>query len=102
MQLRRFIGHTKGILISKPEGEDRTVLAGEDIVALAHDPQNPNRVLAGSYGHGLFNSSDGGANWSHVELNVEYVRTIAFSTCEPRTVFLGIEPAELFRSPDSG
>jgi hypothetical protein len=39
------------------------------------------RMLAGSYGHGLFKSPDGG---------------------EPGTVYLGIEPAELFRSRDSG
>src|SRR5947207_6279715 len=100
--MRKFVGHTKGILISTPQGQDRTVLAGEDIVALGHDPRNPRLVLAGSYGHGLFKSSDSGANWSHVELDVEYIRTIAFSSCEPATVYLGIEPAELFRSRDSG
>ena len=102
MQMRKFIGHTKGILISNPEGQGQTVLAGEDIVALAHDPRNPNLILAGSYGRGLFKSSDNGATWNHVQLDVEYVRTIVFSNCEPGTVYLGIEAAELFRSHDSG
>ena len=102
MQLRKFVGHTDGILISKPGSQDWSALAGEDIVALAHDSQNPSLILAGSYGRGLFKSSDSGANWSHVELDVEYIRTIAFSSCEPGTVYLGIEPAELFRSRDSG
>src|SRR5438477_613411 len=102
MQLRKFVGHTNGLLISEPGGKDRTVLAGEDIVALGHDPRNPSLILAGNYGRGLFKSSDSGANWSHIELDVEYIRTIAFSSCEPGTVYLGIEPAELFRSADSG
>jgi photosystem II stability/assembly factor-like uncharacterized protein len=100
--MSKFVGHPKGILISDREGQDQTVLAGEDIVALAHDPRNPRLILAGSYGRGLFKSSDSGANWSHVELDVEYIRTIIFSNCEPGTVYLGIEPAELFRSRDSG
>src|SRR2546421_10907693 len=102
MQMRKFIGHTKGILISNPEGQGQTVLAGEDIVALAHDPRNPNLILAGSYGRGLFKSFDSGTTWNHVQLDVEYVRTIVFSKCEPGTVYLGIEAAELFRSHDSG
>src|SRR5438105_3029539 len=102
MHLRKFVGHTKGILISEPGGQDRTVLAGEDIVALGYDPRNPSLILAGSSGRGWFKSSDSGANWSHVELDVEYIRTIAFSDCEPGTVYVGIEPAELFRSRDAG
>src|SRR5438105_583976 len=102
MHLRKFVGHTKGILISEPGGQDRTVLAGEDIVALGYDPRNPSLILAGSSGRGWFKSSDSGANWSHVELDVEYIRTIAFSNCEPGIVYLGIESAELFRSRDSG
>ena len=102
MQIRQFVGHTKGILISEPETQNQTVLAGEDIVALGHDPRNPSVILAGSYGRGLFKSSDGGANWSRIELDVEYIRTIVFSNCERGTVYLGIEPAELFRSHDSG
>src|SRR5438270_10763382 len=97
MQMRKFIGHTKGILISNHEGQGQTVLAGEDIVALAHDPRNPNLILAGSYGRGLFKSSDNGATWNHVQLNVEYVRTIVFADCEPGPVYIGIEAAALFR-----
>ena len=57
---------------------------------------------AGSYGRGLFRSLDGGVNWNPVGLDVEYVRTVAFSDCQPGTVYVGIEPAELFRSRDLG
>jgi photosystem II stability/assembly factor-like uncharacterized protein len=100
---RTFIGHTKGILVSEGDKlKPREMLAGEDIVALAHDPHTPERMLAGSYGRGLFRSSDAGANWAHVDFDVEYVRAITFSECESATVYLGIEPAELFRSRDSG
>jgi photosystem II stability/assembly factor-like uncharacterized protein len=103
MRSRTLIGHTKGILVSEGDAhEAREVLAGEDIVALAHDPQTPELMLAGSYGHGVFRSTDTGATWTHVDLAVEYVRAITFSECERGTVYLGIEPAELFRSRDSG
>jgi hypothetical protein len=105
VKLRTFIGHTKGILINDsdvPKETELTVLVDEDIVALAHDPQDANCMLAGSYGRGLFRTLDGGVNWSPVELNVEYVRTVVFSDCQPGTVYVGIEPAELFRSRDSG
>jgi hypothetical protein len=57
MNLRRFIGYTKGILVSRTgrAEEQRTVFAGEDIVALARDPKDASRMLAGSYGDGLSN-----------------------------------------------
>jgi photosystem II stability/assembly factor-like uncharacterized protein len=103
MKPRTLIGHTKGILISEPDARgDKEVLAGEDIVALAHDSQNHDLMLAGSYGRGLFRSSDGGTSWARLDLDVEYVRAITFSAGEPRTVYAGIEPAELFRSRDAG
>lgn len=102
MKRRRFIGYTEGLLISEPDGEERTLLYGEDIVALAGAPDDPGIVLAGSYGRGLFRSVDGGANWKPVRMGVDYVRTIVFSECEPGIVYLGAEPAELFRSMDRG
>jgi hypothetical protein len=84
VKLRTFIGHTKGIQINDldvPKEAELTVLLDEDIVVLAHDPQDANRMLAGSYGRGLFRSLDGGVNWSRVELDVEYVRTVVFPDC---------------------
>lgn len=89
MKLRRFIG-LKVILISEPdepEGKHRTVLAGEDIVALARDPRDAHRMLAGSYGRGLFKSSDGGANWM-VELFVidPYQPDTIFAICSEGTL----------------
>jgi hypothetical protein len=103
MKALRFIGHTGGILRCEQDmTQGKDVLAGEDIVAIGHDPQDSTVMLAGSYGRGLFRSTDRGANWSHVELDVAFVRTIVFSDCEVGTVYVGIEPAELFRSSDSG
>ena len=103
MKALKFIGHPGGILLCEEYlSQGKKVLADEDIVAIAHDPQDSKVMLAGSYGRGLFRSTDGGANWSHVELDVAFVRTIAFSDYEVGTVYVGIEPAELFRSSDSG
>jgi hypothetical protein len=63
------------------------VLVDEDIVAPVHDPQHANRIVAGTYGCGVFWSSEGGLDWSRIELDVEDVRTVAFSDCQPQTVF---------------
>jgi photosystem II stability/assembly factor-like uncharacterized protein len=98
-----FIGHDKGLLRQGADDASRKeVLQDEDVVALAHDPANRQIILAGTYGHGLFRSTDGGTGWSRVALDVDFVRTLVFSECEPGCVFLGMEPAELFRSRDSG
>ena len=50
-----------------------------------HSPRN--RFVAGTYGRAAFWSSDGGVDWSRMELDVEDVRTVVFSDCQPRTVF---------------
>ena len=36
----------------------------ETINALAIDPQTPTTLYAGTSGHGVFKSTDGGGNWS--------------------------------------
>src|SRR3989449_11713344 len=38
----------------------------ETINALAIDPQTPTTLYAGTSGHGVFKSTDGGGNWSAV------------------------------------
>src|SRR2546428_12908969 len=38
----------------------------ETINALAIDPQTPTTLYAGTSGHGVFKSADGGGNWSAV------------------------------------
>lgn len=55
MKPSTLIGHTKGLRISKQDAaEGQEVLAGEDIVAVAYNPQDEDRIVAGSYGRGLF------------------------------------------------
>jgi hypothetical protein len=71
----------------RAERNGLTVLVDEDIVAPAHDPQDANPIVAGTYGRGVFWSSDGGVDWSRIELDVEDVRTVAFSDCQQQTVF---------------
>ncbi|HWL52802.1 MAG TPA: hypothetical protein VNQ90_10220 [Chthoniobacteraceae bacterium] len=102
MKRRRLIGYTEGLLISEPDGEERTLLYGEDVVALASAPNDPRLLLAGTYGRGVFRSTDGGANWKPIRMGVDFVRTLVFSEHDPRVVYLGAEPAELFRSRDGG
>lgn len=86
---------------SRPAGV-RRMLQGEDLVCLAHDPRRPDILLAGSYGNGLFRSTDGGIKWDRVPLQVEYVRVIEFDPRHSGRVYLGSEPANLHASDDSG
>lgn len=61
-------------------------------------------ILAGSYGNGLYRSTDGGNSWSRVEagLTASAFRCIAPDPLDPGAILAGTEPARLFRSEDSG
>jgi BNR/Asp-box repeat len=61
-------------------------------------------VLAGSYGDGLYRSTDGGRTWSRVEagLTAPAFRFLGPDPVHPGGLLAGTEPARLFRSADSG
>lgn len=61
-------------------------------------------VLAGSYGNGLYRSTDGGRMWSAVTagLTATTFRCIAPDPWRPGALLAGTEPARLFRSWDGG
>lgn len=40
-----------------------------DVLSLATDPDNPNIIYAGTYGSGVYKSTNGGDTWSQVGLN---------------------------------
>lgn len=61
-------------------------------------------VLAGSYGEGLFRSTDSGMSWEPVEagLTAQAFRTISPDPLDPTAILAGAEPARLYRSRDGG
>ena len=61
-------------------------------------------VLAGSYGGGLFRTTDRGKTWSLVPdlMTAPAARTIGPDPLRPGAILCGTEPARLFRSEDDG
>ena len=84
---------------------------GGRVRALAFDPRNPARLLAGTASGGLWISPDAGATWS---ANNDFlpnlsISTIAFDPVNPSTVYAGTGEASaglvgvgVFRSADGG
>lgn len=80
----------------------RRVLEGEDILTARFFPGDPESLLAGSYGNGLFRVREDARVVEKSAFAEPFVRTICFSADDPATVYAGSEPAELFRSQDGG
>ncbi|WP_127999978.1 WD40/YVTN/BNR-like repeat-containing protein [Piscinibacter defluvii] len=90
-------------------------LVGSHVYAIAVDPQHPGTVYASLYdgfegppdtrvGHGVFKSTDGGANWLPASqgLGNLLVRTLAVDPLDGTTVYAGTHGAGVFKSVDGG
>jgi hypothetical protein len=75
---------------------------------LAADPERPEAVYCGTFGNGLFRSTDAGASWKPVGEGIPYreVMSVAASPLErangEAVIWAGTEPSALFRSEDGG
>jgi photosystem II stability/assembly factor-like uncharacterized protein len=100
-----YLGTPDGIVALRHEAgrwqEIGHSLAGYDVWALAHPPGEPEVLFAGTYGQGLYRSTDAGERWDRVgPTEIDYVRAIAFAPGNAATVYIGTEPANVFRSID--
>jgi photosystem II stability/assembly factor-like uncharacterized protein len=93
-------------------------LSGMQPVSLATDPFHPERIYCGTFGRGLWRSTDGGDTWEPVGdpglslkpvtggITHPHVMAVAVSKAESRqdfgTVYAGTEPSGLFVSRDGG
>jgi photosystem II stability/assembly factor-like uncharacterized protein len=94
-----WIGTRSGAHVLRDGALEPRGLEGEDVTAVH---ASGDAVLAGTYGHGLFRSEDGGGSWSRVQdgLTAPAVRCLE---PEPGGALLaGTEPARIFRSTDGG
>ena len=73
-----------------------------DVRCLAADPNNPQRVYAGTQGDGLLCSEDSGRTWRPCGLEGQIVKAIAVSPHQPGTIYAGVKPASLYISRDGG
>ena len=74
-----------------------------DIRALAVDPSNPRRILAGS-DVGLYRSDDIGRTWEKLESPMDDLKiwSVAVDPLDSDTIFAGTQPPGIFRSKDGG
>jgi photosystem II stability/assembly factor-like uncharacterized protein len=71
------------------------------VLGFAVDPTHPTTLYAGTYGNGLYRSTDGGSNWSSVNtgMRTAYVTALAF---EPSTLLAATLGGGVYQSADGG
>ena len=69
----------------------------------ADGPEN-DTILVGTYNHGMFRSTDGGATWTPANqgLTTQTLRTIIADPAQADALLCGTEPGRGFRSTDRG
>ena len=77
---------------------------GGVIYALAIDPTNPSTLYAGTWGGGVFKSTNGGGNWRAVNtgLTSTNVRALAINPTTPSTLYAGASISGVFKSTNGG
>jgi photosystem II stability/assembly factor-like uncharacterized protein len=100
-----YIGTTDGVYRLQRRELEPLGLDGERIWAVhAFRDQANTIVLAGSYGNGMFRSSDGGQSWlpANDGLTASAFRCIGPDPLRPGSLLAGTEPGRIFRSTDNG
>ncbi|HEY5648143.1 MAG TPA: FG-GAP-like repeat-containing protein, partial [Nitrospiria bacterium] len=100
------------LLINNPEKPIKTTRAADarlrdvplDIQKIVHHPDNPQTLLLGTRGQGIYKSTDGGASWtfSGKGLRNGFITELLFHPEKPRTVFAGTWGGGIFISRNGG
>ena len=71
------------------------------VLGFAVDPSHPNNLYAGTYGNGLYRSTDGGLNWSPANgaMRTNYVEALAVG--QSSTLLAGTLGGGVYRSADN-
>jgi hypothetical protein len=84
------------------------VLSGVGAQCVAIDPDNPRRLITGTFDDGLYMTADAGANWQQVGGGIPHTRilSVAFSPSRKSdgfsAVYAGTEPSSVYLSEDDG
>lgn len=102
--LRIYLGG-RGLFLRSDDGgrnwkEVAADLPGNDILALAAAPDDPDTLYAFVVGYGLWRSADGGMDWTPVDTTLsENVTALAVA---PGTVYVGTDGLGVLRTDDGG
>jgi len=107
MNARVILAARAGSIARATRGSDGTwtverLLEGKGVECLAADPHNPWRIYAGTQGHGVLRSEDGGATWRPYGMDGQIVKALAVSPHNPDILYAGTKPAYFFASQDGG
>lgn len=106
-----FVAMPDGLLTLRRQGERWLVeraLDGLPAQCIAADPLRPERLYCGTFGRGLWRSTDGGASWHPLGrvFRSSQVMAVAVSSTERveglGVVYAGTEATALYRSEDGG
>ncbi|WP_298009404.1 MULTISPECIES: hypothetical protein [Anaerolinea] len=77
---------------------------GGSVVALETDPRSPNIVYAGTFGAGVYKSTDGGVHWFPARdgLTNLMINSLAVDALHPSTLYAGTYRSGVFKSTDGG
>jgi photosystem II stability/assembly factor-like uncharacterized protein len=77
---------------------------GGDVRALAIDPANPATVYVGTFGNGIFKSSNGGGSWTaaNVGLTASDVGVLVLDPSAPATLYAGSYGGGVLKSTNGG
>jgi len=75
---------------------------GGTVMCVAVDPRNSSNLFVGTYGGGIFRSTDAGAHWAEVNQGAgnSYVFSLAFDQSDSDIIYAGAAGA--FKSTDGG
>jgi photosystem II stability/assembly factor-like uncharacterized protein len=86
---------TGDAIVRVDSGQAETVLEQGGAQCVAVDARNPERVLAGCRGGGVFESEDGGGTWTDAKLPSNDVFSVAYSPADG-AAYAGCEPSALW------
>lgn len=106
MGFHTYIGSHAGVFRLDGDSLEHLGLDGQRVSAIhARSDSNGNDIiLAGTYGEGMFRSTDSGETWepANAGLTASAFRTIQDDPTTPGAIICGTEPARAFRSTDGG
>jgi photosystem II stability/assembly factor-like uncharacterized protein len=95
-------GITRAACAESGEWDVQFLLDGQDVRCLAANPQNANRLYAGTQGNGVLRSDDAGKTWQSCGMAGKIIKSLAVSPHDPETIFAGTKPAAMYISKDGG
>jgi photosystem II stability/assembly factor-like uncharacterized protein len=105
-----YVGQMQGVQKSTDQGAHWTTIntglpaPHTDFVgALASSPVDADKAFGGTFNHGLYMTSDGGAHWQHVDgLDMSGVLALAIDPEQANTVYASSDQGGLAKSVDGG